>query len=234
MQSARGCQKNQSGPASKPNRWTGCLWDWTIRKFPAPITVVAQASATPATTSTWSISCKPLDLPTIAVIAASVMSLSASPQDLLPPHKQPLSTNRPSKGPERMEEAWMCSCEAPNRSCMEWSFSIPWKMIGHLGHWGMCDTTNVPMVSFSMGGLSSSISMMENKSSHFETTSCYWLMWWTTASFVLFKQQLNLHKMSMMNHWVELMPYSSAYSLSFGWDGLTDNVIHSIPLKFRM
>lgn len=40
-----------------------------------------------------------LDLPTIAVIAASVTSSSASPQDLLLPHKPPLSTNRPSKKP---------------------------------------------------------------------------------------------------------------------------------------
>ena len=42
---------------------------------------------------------KPLDLPTIAVIAASVASSSASPQDLLLPHKLPPSTNRPSKRP---------------------------------------------------------------------------------------------------------------------------------------
>jgi hypothetical protein len=42
---------------------------------------------------------KPLDLPTIAVIAASVTSSSASPQDLLLPHKLPSSTNRPSKRP---------------------------------------------------------------------------------------------------------------------------------------
>ena len=42
---------------------------------------------------------KLIDLPTIAVIAASTTSSSASPQDLVPPQKFPPPTNRPSKGP---------------------------------------------------------------------------------------------------------------------------------------
>jgi len=42
---------------------------------------------------------KAIDLPTIAVIAASAPSSSVSPQDLFPPKKLPPSTNRLSKGP---------------------------------------------------------------------------------------------------------------------------------------
>ncbi|KAF8132565.1 hypothetical protein EV363DRAFT_112573 [Boletus edulis] len=42
---------------------------------------------------------KPLDLPTIAVIAASAPSSSTSPQDLFPPQKLPPPTNHPSKKP---------------------------------------------------------------------------------------------------------------------------------------
>ena len=59
----------------------------------------------------------------------------------------------------------------------------------------------------------------------------------THPSVILFDRQLSLHRMSMMSHWVKLIPLSGAFSypsgsgFKFGGD-LTDDCIHSIPFKF--